>query len=80
MPQNPILVVNAPTLTFGPEPEKKDLAIMVCGFGFGALHGAQTRSTGGNECCTLKAPTSEWEFPKIGGTLFWGPSNKDPTI
>ena len=21
-----------------------------------------------------------WEFPKIGGTLFWGPSNMDPTI
>ena len=21
-----------------------------------------------------------WEFPKIGGTLVWGPYNKDPTI
>ena len=21
-----------------------------------------------------------WEFPKITGTLFWGPYNKDPTI
>ena len=21
-----------------------------------------------------------WEFPTIGGTLFWGPYNKDPTI
>ena len=21
-----------------------------------------------------------WEFPKIRGTLFWGPSSKDPTI
>ena len=21
-----------------------------------------------------------WEFPKIWGTLFWGPYNKDPTI
>ena len=21
-----------------------------------------------------------WEFPKIGGTLFWGPYNRDPTI
>ena len=21
-----------------------------------------------------------WEFPKLGGTLFWGPYNKDPTI
>ena len=21
-----------------------------------------------------------WEFPKIGGTLFWAPYNKDPTI
>ena len=30
-------------------------------------------------------PTSEtkapkWEFPEIGGSLFWGPYNKDPTI
>ena len=21
-----------------------------------------------------------WEFPKIWGTLFWGPYNRDPTI
>ena len=21
-----------------------------------------------------------WEFPKVRGTLFWGPYNKDPTI
>ena len=21
-----------------------------------------------------------WEFPKIGGTLFWGPYNKDPSF
>ena len=21
-----------------------------------------------------------WEFPKIGGTLFWGPYNTDPTV
>ena len=21
-----------------------------------------------------------WEFPKIWGTLFWGPYNEDPTI
>ena len=21
-----------------------------------------------------------WEFPELGGTLFWGPYNKDPTI
>ena len=21
-----------------------------------------------------------WEFPKLGGTLFWGPYNKDPII
>ena len=24
--------------------------------------------------------TFSWEFPKIAGTLFWGPYNKDPTI
>ena len=23
---------------------------------------------------------SMWEFPKIRGTLFWGPCNQDPTI
>ena len=23
---------------------------------------------------------SKWEFPKIRGTLFWGPYNKDPTM
>ena len=22
----------------------------------------------------------KWGFPKIRGTLFWGPYNKDPTI
>ena len=26
------------------------------------------------------AHQSVWEFPKIRGTLFWGPYNKDPTI
>ena len=25
-------------------------------------------------------PTALWEFPKIRGTLFWGPYHKDPTI
>ena len=25
-------------------------------------------------------PSIMWEFPKIGGTLFWGPYNKNPTI
>ena len=37
---------------------------------------------------TTKAPNTKaippngliWEFPKIGGTLFWGPYNQDPTI
>ena len=24
--------------------------------------------------------TDIWEFPKIRGTVFWGPYNKDPTI
>ena len=22
----------------------------------------------------------KWDFPKIRGTFFWGPYNKDPTI
>ena len=25
-------------------------------------------------------PKSKWEFPKIRGTLFWGPYHKDLTI
>ena len=34
--------------------------------------------------CRCYSPQEElaldtWEFPKIGGTLFWGPYNKDPT-
>ena len=24
--------------------------------------------------------TANWEFSKLGGTLFWGPYDKDPTI
>ena len=27
-----------------------------------------------------QVPTPKWEFPKIRGTLFWGPYNKDSTI
>ena len=26
------------------------------------------------------ATRSIWEFPKIRGTVFWGPYDKDPTI
>ena len=26
------------------------------------------------------AEASLWDFPKVRGTLFWGPYNKDPTI
>ena len=25
-------------------------------------------------------PSAIWEFPKIRGTLFWGPYNRDPII
>ena len=25
-------------------------------------------------------PKEKWEFPKIRGTLFWGPYNRDPAI
>ena len=28
----------------------------------------------------VPGPSLIWELPKIRGTLFWGPSNKDPTI
>ena len=30
--------------------------------------------------CLLQPLNPKWEFPKIRGTLFWGPYNKDPTI
>ena len=33
---------------------------------------------GGSEYVEL--PLHMWEFPKIGGSLSWGPYNKDPTI
>ena len=33
----------------------------------------------GPEAQGLKHET-KWEFPKIGGALFGGPYNKDPTI
>ena len=35
-----------------------------------------SRGGAGLEYCT----THIWEFPKIRGTLFWGPYNKDPTV
>ena len=28
----------------------------------------------------VEGPASTREFPKIRGTVFWGPYNKDPTI
>ena len=28
----------------------------------------------------LSPSGATWEFPKLRGTLFWGPYNKDPTI
>ena len=28
----------------------------------------------------FRAKVSNWEFPKVRGTLFGGPYNKDPTI
>ena len=28
----------------------------------------------------LELRATIWRFPKIGGTLFWGPYHKDPTI
>ena len=39
----------------------------------------------GDECAGLDRVRffllqSIWEFPKIRGTIFWGPYNKDPTF
>ena len=31
-------------------------------------------------CKILESGLDIWEFPKTGGTLLWGPYNKDPTI
>ena len=31
-------------------------------------------------CVGLEGNHPKWEFPKITGTLFWGPYEKDPTI
>ena len=28
----------------------------------------------------IQADANRWQFPKIMGTLLWGPYNKDPTI
>ena len=30
--------------------------------------------------CIPHGLLTKWEFPKIRGTLFWGPYNKDPTV
>ena len=40
-----------------------------------AFRVAGFRVKGHRLCCCDK-----WGFPKIRGTLFWGPYNKDPTI
>ena len=29
--------------------------------------------------CVFEGSGLNWGFPKIRGTLFWGPDNKDPT-
>ena len=34
----------------------------------------------GGEPQNFRLRGSMWEFPKIGGTLFWDPYIKDPTI
>ena len=52
--------------------------------GFLSLWGGLAFS-GGLQACSLgfRSPSDSWhmwEFPKIRGTLFWGPYNKDPTV
>ena len=33
-----------------------------------------------NRSCAALVGGNMWEFPKIRGTLFWGPYKKDPTV
>ena len=39
-------------------------------------------SCGRDKCGMLRGCVLKpiWEFPKMRGTLLWGPDNKDPTI
>ena len=61
----------------------RGLGFRVLGLGFWVQEAS--RSPGCNfrvfnpEIRTVEHGTA-WEFPKIRGTLFWGPYNKDPTI
>ena len=39
-----------------------------------------TEVVGSSKRSRETSPMNVWEFPKIRGTLFWGPQNEDPTI
>ena len=61
----------APNLNEAPNPvyaSKKDKAPGAFGFQVPPLNREP-----------FQEPFSMWDFPKIGGTLSWGPYNKDPT-
>ena len=66
IPQNPILIIEAPRLQPGRS-------------WFGGLPLGPPRR---KPYRTRHRPDLEsiWEFPTIRGTLFWGPYNKDPII
>ena len=38
------------------------------------------KATARHKKVILRVHVPKWEFPKMRGTLFWGPYNKDPTI
>ena len=44
----------------------------------GGHHAVSNKAAHVAHICCLHA--LKWEFPKITGTLFWGPYNRDPTI
>ena len=49
----------------------------------GVATGMSLSGSSGFIACNTRAPhvpKLTWEFPKIRGTLFWGPYKKDPTF
>ena len=49
--------------------------LLVWGFRVSGLRGLRVSGLVLRVSCLIT-----WEFPKIRGTLFWGPCNKDPTM
>ena len=54
------------------------LDFRIAGFGLGAWGGDGPLK--GYDEGAIRVPLKGLEFPKMRGTLFWGPYNKDPPI